>query len=211
MPKDIVQYLTYVKDVFGDQVIVPLSALEDYKRQIQDCSRCELAGSRTHFVFGSGSPSSQILFVGEAPGEAEDLSGIPFVGRAGQLLDKMLAEIGLEREQVFIANVLKCRPPGNRDPRPDEISLCEPYLHKQIELISPRVIIALGRVAGKTLIKEDLSLSAMKGRKLSYQNVPLEVIYHPAAILRNMGRLDDYKADFHRLAQTYKLGTPAHE
>jgi len=146
------------------------------------------------------------MFVGEGPGEAEDLSGLPFVGRAGKLLEKMLSEIKLSREDVFITNVVKCRPPGNRDPKPEEIATCEPYLHRQIELIRPKVIIALGRIAGKLLIGEERSMKDMRGKLFNYRGVDLRVLYHPAAILRNMGLYDMYRQDFEALAGMYLKG-----
>ncbi|MCK5684462.1 uracil-DNA glycosylase [bacterium] len=186
-------------------MIIEKHPLFDFEEEIKNCKRCDLSLGRTNFVFGKGCPNADVLFVGEAPGEAEDLSGIPFIGRAGKLLDKMLEEISLEREDVFIANVLKCRPPENRDPKPNEIALCETYLHKQIEIIKPRIIIALGRIAGQTLLNIKAALKDMKGKTYTYRGVDLEVIYHPAAILRNMGLIDNYKADFHRLADKYDL------
>lgn len=196
-------WIEYIRDLYGDEVIVESEPLWAFRRQIENCTRCALGQSRTHFVFGDGNPMADIMFVGEAPGEKEDLQGIPFVGRAGQLLDKLLNNIQLLRNDVFIANVLKCRPPGNRDPRPDEIILCEPYLQRQIELIKPNVIVALGRIAGKTLIKEELALKEMRGRKLSYQGVDLFVTYHPAAVLRNMNLLSVIEDDFRYLKEKY--------
>jgi DNA polymerase len=202
-------YLTYIRDVFGYELYInreqTVTDLDLYRRSIENCTKCSLSQTRIHFVFGEGHPNADILFAGEAPGAREDETGHPFVGRAGMLLETALKRIGLNRSQVFIANVLKCRPPGNRDPLPDEIALCEPYLHRQIELIKPKVIVALGRIAGRTLLKlsPDTSLTAMRNEKHEYQHVPLRVFYHPAAILRNAGRLDEFYADFEKLAEQF--------
>ncbi|HGY56648.1 MAG TPA: uracil-DNA glycosylase [Caldithrix abyssi] len=159
--------------------------LEAFYQEIKDCQRCPLGKTRTNFVFGVGHPQARVMFIGEAPGQDEDLQGIPFVGRAGKLLDKMLQAIGMRRDDVYIANVLKCRPPGNRDPLPDEIVECEPYLKKQLEMIKPRVLVALGRVSGKLLTKEEKSLRELRQNEADYEGIPLVVTYHPAALLRN--------------------------
>ncbi|MFC2088386.1 uracil-DNA glycosylase family protein [Calditrichota bacterium] len=159
--------------------------LEKFHQQIKNCKLCELGSLRTNFVFGTGNPQAKIMFVGEAPGRDEDLQGKPFVGRAGQLLTMMLRAIGLKREDVFIANVLKCRPPNNRDPKPEEIEKCEPYLLKQIEYISPSLIVALGRFGASTLLRSNLALGEMRKKDHRYNDVPLIVTYHPAALLRN--------------------------
>ena len=159
--------------------------LDKYNDQIKNCMLCELGSTRTNFVFGTGNPNAQLMFFGEAPGKDEDLKGEPFVGRAGQLLNKMLLAIGTNREEVYIANVLKCRPPNNRDPKPDEIDKCEPYLLNQIDLIKPRVIVALGRFGGASLLRSTMSLGEMRKSEHLYNNIPLIVTYHPAALLRN--------------------------
>lgn len=153
--------------------------------EVASCVKCPLHSARTQTVFGVGSASAEWMFIGEAPGVQEDLQGEPFVGRAGQLLNAMLAAIGLKREQVYIANVLKCRPPNNRDPQPREVDCCEPYLLRQIELISPSIILALGRHAAHSLLKSDLPLAKLRGRRLTYHGIPLVVTYHPAYLLRN--------------------------
>jgi len=159
--------------------------LDKYNQQIKNCMLCELGKTRTNFVFGTGNPNAKLMFVGEAPGKDEDLQGEPFVGRAGQLLNKMLQAIGSKREDVYIANVLKCRPPKNRDPKPDEIDKCEPYLLHQIDLIKPAVIVALGRFGGASLLRTSMSLGDMRKSEHLYNNIPLIVTYHPAALLRN--------------------------
>jgi uracil-DNA glycosylase len=154
--------------------------------QVTACTRCaELAAGRTQTVFGVGDRQADWLFIGEAPGAEEDRRGEPFVGRAGQLLDSMLFALGLNRRQgVYIANILKCRPPGNRDPRPEESRACRDYLDRQISLIQPRIIVALGRVAAQNLLASDEPLARLRGRTLSYRDTPLVVTYHPAYLLR---------------------------
>jgi uracil-DNA glycosylase family 4 len=160
-------------------------ALADFYKEIHTCTKCALGHSRTKFVFGSGSPDADLMFVGEAPGRDEDLQGKPFVGRAGQLLTLMLQAIDLRREDVFIANVLKCRPPNNRDPLPEEIEQCEPYLLRQIALIKPKLIVALGRFASASLLRTKVALATLRESVHDYNGVPLIVTYHPAALLRN--------------------------
>lgn len=162
-----------------------LSRLQSFYHQIKDCQNCALGKTRTHFVFGVGNASADLMFVGEAPGRDEDLQGIPFVGRAGQLLTLMLQAINLKREEVFIANVLKCRPPNNRDPQLEEIEQCEPYLLQQIELISPKLIVTLGRFAAASLLRTKEALGRLREAVHEYNHVPLIVTYHPAALLRN--------------------------
>jgi uracil-DNA glycosylase len=153
-------------------------------REVAACVRCDLHKTRTQTVFGVGNRSARWMFIGEAPGADEDRQGEPFVGRAGQLLNAMIHAIGLKREEVYIANVLKCRPPGNRDPQPNEVGCCEPYLIRQIALIRPTLIVALGRHAAHSLLKTDAPLSRLRGQRLSYQGTPLIVTYHPAYLLR---------------------------
>jgi uracil-DNA glycosylase family 4 len=162
-----------------------LSPLQAFHREIRDCQLCPLGQTRSHFVFGVGNPRAELMFVGEAPGRDEDIQGIPFVGRAGQLLTLMIQAISMKREDVYIANVLKCRPPNNRDPLPAEIEKCEPYLLKQIELIAPKLIVALGRFACASLLKTNAALGSLREKIHTYNNVPLIVTYHPAALLRN--------------------------
>ena len=162
------------------------NALEEYRISICLCKECNLGETRKNFVYGTGDPNADLMLVGEAPGKDEDLKGEPFVGRAGKLLDKILLAINKKRgEGVYIANVLKCRPPNNRDPLPSEVNKCEPYLLKQIKIVKPKLIVALGRIAGKTLLKIDKPLKEMRGQIHSYNGTPLIVTYHPAALLRN--------------------------
>lgn len=154
---------------------------------VNTCSACALCQSRQQAVFGVGNPAADLVIVGEAPGAEEDQQGEPFVGRAGKLLDAMLASIGEKRgERVYIANVLKCRPPGNRNPLPDEIGLCTPYLLRQLELIAPKVILAAGRFAAHTLLQTDAPLSALRGKTHDWRGIPVLVTYHPAYLLRNL-------------------------
>ena len=159
--------------------------LDRFALQAAPCLKCALGETRCRFVFGSGRADATLMFVGEAPGAEEDAQGLPFVGAAGQLLTRIIESIGFERADVYIANILKCRPPGNRDPQAEEVAACEPYLHRQIALIRPRVICALGRIAGQVLLKTNISLTRLRGQVHSYQGRPLVVTYHPAALLRN--------------------------
>jgi len=154
-------------------------------RTVAGCTRCGLHATRTQTVFGVGNREARWLFIGEAPGADEDRQGEPFVGRAGQLLNAMIEAVGLKREDVYIANVLKCRPPGNRDPQPIEVESCEPYLMRQIELIHPRLIVALGRHAAHSLLKTEAPLTRLRGQRLAYRGTPLVVTFHPAYLLRN--------------------------
>lgn len=161
------------------------AALRDLGARVDSCESCRLWRDRNSVVFGSGDPDADLMFVGEGPGAEEDRQGLPFVGPAGALLTKMIEAIDLSREAVYITNVVKCRPPGNRDPLPDEAGACRGYLERQIELIRPRVIVALGRVAAQALLGNDLPLGRMRGRWASVLGVPTMVTYHPAALLRN--------------------------
>ena len=157
-----------------------------FKESICHCEKCPLGKTRTKFVFGVGDPEADLVLVGEAPGADEDLKGEPFVGRAGQLLDKILDAVGLHRnKRVYICNILKCRPPNNRDPKTDEVEKCEPYLVKQLQLLKPKLILALGRVAAQTLLKTTRSLTSLRGEVHDYHGVPMLVTFHPAALLRN--------------------------
>jgi len=160
---------------------------DELRQAVACCTRCELHESRSRTVFGIGSPQADCLIVGEAPGAEEDRQGEPFVGPAGQLLNEMLAAIGLHRPDVFIANILKCRPPRNRDPRPEEAACCEPFLRRQISLLEPRVILAVGRVAAQRLLGTDSAIGTLRGRCHRYGDpaIPLIVTYHPAYLLRS--------------------------
>jgi DNA polymerase len=161
----------------------------ELRARVAACTLCQLHGTRTQTVFGVGSESAELMVIGEAPGADEDRKGEPFVGRAGQLLNSMLAACGLRREDVFIANIVKCRPPANRDPRPEEAASCQAYLRRQIALVEPRVILALGRIAAQNLLATSEPIGRMRGRRFTFSDtgIPLVVTYHPAYLLRSPG------------------------
>jgi len=159
-----------------------LAALED---NLNGCSRCSLCQQRNNIVFGAGHPQARVVLVGEAPGREEDLQGYPFVGEAGKLLEKILLAMNLSRETVYICNVIKCRPPGNRDPHPDEIVACEPFLKQQLAAIKPEIIITLGRFAAQTLLKTTTPVGKLRGRWYEYEGIALMPTFHPAYLLRN--------------------------
>lgn len=165
--------------------ISSLPILSEVREIALGCPRCALAKTRTHVVFGEGREDADVMVVGEAPGQDEDRSGRPFVGRAGKLLDLLLLSSGFAREDVYICNVLKCRPPQNRNPQPDEVDACSPYLLRQVELVQPRVILAFGTFAAQTLLGTDISIGKLRGRTHQYRGVPLVPTYHPAACLRH--------------------------
>jgi DNA polymerase len=160
--------------------------LQEVAAQAAACERCALAQGRKSVVFGSGDPNARLMFIGEGPGAQEDIQGLPFVGPAGELLTKIIQAIGYQREQVYIANIVKCRPPGNRDPKPEESAECKSFLDAQVRLVQPEVIVALGRVAAQTLLENDLALGRMRGAWYRLGDVPMMVTYHPAALLRNV-------------------------
>jgi DNA polymerase len=182
-----------------------MEALATYAEQVSGCTRCRLSQGRTQVVFGVGNPHADLMFVGEAPGFHEDKQGVPFVGQAGKLLDKLLGGIGLERSEVYIANVLKCRPPGNRDPQPDEIESCEPHLFRQIELIQPRVVATLGNFATKLLSGKPTGITRVHGQDqevtLGGNRVLLYPLYHPAAALYTPAMLNVLQEDFRRIPE----------
>jgi uracil-DNA glycosylase family 4 len=183
------------------------SALAALRREILTCSRCPLHGSREHAVPGEGNPRAEVFFVGEAPGATEDRAGRPFVGPSGELLDRILSNaMGLQRSDVFIANVVKCRPPGNRTPEPDEVAACLPYLQRQIEQIQPKVIVCLGRVAAQSLLGGDEAVSRLRGRELSHRGIPVVVTWHPAYLLREPAAKRDTWDDIKRVNRL--LGRP---
>jgi DNA polymerase len=180
--------------------------------QARTCTRCPLHQTRTTVVFGSGNADADLMFVGEGPGANEDKQGLPFVGQAGKLLDKLLGEIGLDRGEVFIANTVKCRPPNNRDPHPNEIEACNEYLRRQVELIEPTVICTLGNFATKLLRADTTGISRLHGqpevRTLGARAVRLYPLYHPAAALYTPSTLEILRADFHRIPELLALGPP---
>jgi uracil-DNA glycosylase len=174
---------------------VGAEGLATIREELGDCTRCKLGRERTHLVFGTGNPDAVLAFVGEAPGADEDVQGEPFVGAAGQLLNKMIEAMGFDRSDVFICNVLKCRPPRNRDPEPDEIAACEPFLGQQIAAVRPRVIVALGRFAARVLCPEVTSIMRQRGTLHSYQGIPVMPTYHPSFLLREPPRKREAWAD----------------
>jgi uracil-DNA glycosylase len=180
--------------------------------QARECVRCQLHQTRTTVVFGAGNADAELMFVGEAPGANEDRMGLPFVGQAGKLLDKLLAEIGMERKDVFVANVLKCRPPDNRDPMPREIEACQDYLHRQIDLIEPTMICTLGNFSTKLLRGDTTGISRLHGREetriIGPRAVRLYPLYHPAAALYTPSTLESLRADFERIPEILALGPP---
>ncbi len=181
--------------------------LKELRAAIGDCHRCKLWSGRTHLVFGVGNPKAQVMFVGEGPGRDEDLQGEPFVGRAGQLLTDIITQgMGLRREDVYIANVIKCRPPDNRNPEPDEVDSCEPFLVKQIEIIRPRIIVGLGKFAVQTLLKSKVPISKLRGNWHDYHGIRFMPTFHPAYLLRNPGEKRLVWEDIKKVLK--ELGTP---
>ncbi len=171
--------------------------LDVLKVEALACTACRLSEGRTHVVFGDGSPDADVIIVGEAPGRREDEQGVPFVGPSGKLLDRLLGEIGLERTDVYIANVVKCRPPGNRDPRPDEIEACKGYLREQLRLIDPKVVVTLGNFSSKLLLKTETGITRLRGTAYEWWGRHLVPTFHPAAALRGSAQvLEDMRYDF---------------
>jgi uracil-DNA glycosylase family 4 len=196
--------------------VAAASALDAYAQQIAGCTKCRLAQGRTQVVFGNGDPTADLMFVGEAPGFHEDKQGFPFVGQAGKLLDQLLEGIGLKRDMVFVANVLKCRPPGNRDPMPDEIESCEPHLFRQVELIQPKLVATLGNFATKLLSGKQLGITRVHGQEqevtLGGRRVLLYPLYHPAAALYTPKMLAVLQEDFRRIPELIgRVGEPEPE
>ena len=177
--------------------------LEEIRRELGECTRCKLHPHRRHIVFGTGNPETRLVFVGEGPGEDEDIQGKPFVGRAGQLLTKIINSINLTREEVYITNIIKCRPPQNRNPEPDEITTCQPFLLKQLDVIQPKIICALGTFAAQTLLQTDEKISHLRGRFISYRNTTLIATFHPAFLLRNPQRKRDVWEDMKMIRKEY--------
>lgn len=204
--KDIKGYLFYLKEMGIDELPISqqyvmkaeerkgkttelknlrTSELQALRKEIGDCQRCKLSKNRTQIVFGVGNPVAELMFVGEAPGRDEDLQGEPFVGEAGQLLTKIIEAMGIKRQDVYIANVVKCRPPANRNPETDEIESCEPFLIRQLEIIKPEIICALGTFAAQTLLKTKEKISSLRGNFYNYHDIKVMPTYHPAYLLRN--------------------------
>lgn len=196
-------------DLFGNEIDKKedwefSETLDELNSKICQCLKCRLGPTRLNFVFGVGNPNADIAVIGEAPGADEDKQGEPFVGRAGQLLNKILEATGFKREEVFICNILKCRPPGNRNPMPDEVELCRPYLEKQLKLINPKLILLLGKVAAETLLKTRLPLNKLREQDHSYMGIKTIVTFHPAALLRNPNWKKPTWEDMKRLKEIYE-------
>lgn len=181
-----------------------LPALEKLRIELAGCQRCKLSHGRTHIVFGEGNPRATLMLIGEAPGAEEDRLGRPFIGKSGELLTRMLQAIGLHREDVYITSIVKCRPPQNRDPEPDEIAMCLPFLRRQIEYIQPRIICALGRVAAQTLLDTTTPISKLRGRFHDYHGIKLMPTFHPAYLLRNPQDKRLAWEDLQRVQQEYE-------
>jgi uracil-DNA glycosylase family 4 len=183
----------------------PAQTVPDVQNALGDCRRCSLCETRTNLVFGEGNVRAGLVFVGEAPGADEDSQGRPFVGKAGQLLTRIIVAMGLQRQDVYICNILKCRPPGNRNPRPEEIAACEPFLIRQIQAIGPKIICALGTFSAHTLLKTDVPISLLRGRFHRYQGIPLMPTYHPAYLLRNPAAKKQVWEDVQKIMKELEL------
>ncbi|NIS60821.1 MAG: uracil-DNA glycosylase [Proteobacteria bacterium] len=183
--------------------IPPHPTLTEVRRDLGECTRCKLHLTRRHIVFGEGSEKAQLVFIGEGPGEDEDRQGRPFVGKAGQLLTRIINAIGLRREEVYITNIIKCRPPHNRNPQQEEIATCEPFLNKQLEVIQPKIICALGTFAAQTLLKTDAKISRLRGRFFSGRGIKVMPTYHPAFLLRNPHKKKEAWEDMKKIQKEY--------
>jgi DNA polymerase len=170
--------------VEAPRTVIGGATLDEVRKELGDCRRCKLCEGRKTIVYGSGNPRAELVFVGEGPGEEEDKQGIPFVGAAGQLLTKMIEAMKYSRDDVYICNVVKCRPPGNRNPEPDEIRACEPFLQAQLRIIKPKVIVALGKFAAQTLLRDDTAITRLRGQWRQYEGIDLMPTFHPAYLLR---------------------------
>lgn len=179
-------------------------SLEDVRSELGECTRCKLARTRTHIVFGSGSSHADLMFVGEAPGADEDVQGLPFVGRAGQLLTRIIEAIELKREDVYIANILKCRPPNNRNPESDEVEMCQPFLMRQIQAVAPKIIVTLGKYASQTLLATDTPISRLRGDFHLLGSIQVMPTFHPSYLLRNPGAKRDVWEDMKNVRDRLK-------
>ena len=179
--------------------------LQELRSQVEACTACDLCRTRTNTVFGTGNEHADIMFVGEAPGRNEDETGLPFVGAAGHLLDDYLTAVGLSRDEVFIGNIIKCRPPNNRDPKPEEEDCCIHFLHSQIELIDPKLIVCLGRIAAKRLIDPNFQVTKQHGELFRYHGRLIMATFHPAALLRNPGNKAPTFSDFEKIYEIAKV------
>ena len=186
--------------------------LDDIRKELGECLRCELGRSRKNLVFGVGNPHARLVFVGEAPGRDEDLQGEPFVGEAGQILTRLITRMGFTRQDVYICNVLKCRPPNNRDPQKDEIERCGPFMLRQVKAIGPEVVVALGAFAAHTLLQSSVPISRLRGKFHDYHGIPLMPTFHPSFLLRNRGNAEVYWTVWEDMVQVLKkLNMPVPE
>jgi len=213
---DLKSYLEYLKgmgiealpvsEIRSDEDIRPeVTSLGEIRKELGDCKRCKLHRTRHTLVFGEGHQKAKLMIIGEGPGYDEDIQGRPFVGKAGQLLTKILQSIHLEREEVYIANIIKCRPPQNRNPEPDEIQSCHPFLVKQIKAIQPKIICALGAFAAQTLLKTDVKITSLRGRSYDLSGIKVFPTYHPAYLLRNPERKKEVWEDMKQISK-YLVG-----
>ena len=213
---DLKSYLEYLKgmgiealpvsEIRSDEDIRPeVTSLEEIRKELGDCKRCKLHRTRRTIVFGEGNPKTKLMFIGEGPGYDEDIQGRPFVGKAGQLLTKIIQSINLPREEVYITNIIKCRPPQNRNPEPDEIQNCHPFLVKQINAIQPKIICALGAFAAQTLLKTDVKITSLRGRSYDLSGIKVFPTYHPAYLLRNPERKKEVWEDMKQISK-YLVG-----
>ena len=213
---DLKSYLEYLKgmgiealpvsEIRSDEDIRPeVTSLEEIRKELGDCKRCKLHRTRRTIVFGEGNPKTKLMFIGEGPGYDEDIQGRPFVGKAGQLLTKIIQSINLPREEVYITNIIKCRPPQNRNPEPDEIQSCHPFLVKQIHAIQPKIICALGTFAAHTLLKTDAKITSLRGRSYDLSGIKVFPTFHPAYLLRNPERKKEVWEDMKQISK-YLVG-----
>ena len=190
------------------ETVTRLPLLEAVRTELGECTRCKLHKTRTNIVFGVGSPEARLMFVGEAPGEDEDLQGYPFVGKAGQLLTKMIEAMGLRREDVYICNTVKCRPPNNRNPEPDELLACEPFLKGQLGAVKPEVIVTLGKFAAQALLREQTPITRLRGQWREYEGIPVMPTFHPAYLLRSPAEKAKVWEDLKQVMQRLRLPIP---
>ena len=190
------------------ETVTRLPVLEAVRTELGECTRCKLHKTRTNIVFGVGSPEARLMFVGEAPGEDEDLQGYPFVGKAGQLLTKMIEAMGMQREDVYICNTVKCRPPNNRNPEPDELLACEPFLKGQLGAVKPEVIVTLGKFAAQALLREQTPITRLRGQWREYEGIPVMPTFHPAYLLRSPAEKGKVWDDLKQVMKRLRLPIP---
>ncbi len=203
MNPNFVEYLNFLKENGVEILMSKEMLLKELEQEVSVCTKCSLCHNRRHTVFGEGSPDSKLIFIGEAPGYREDVQGRPFVGRAGELLTKIIMAMKLSRSDVFIGNIIKCRPPENRDPLDIEIMQCEPYLIRQLNIIKPEIIVALGRCAAQTLLRTKTPITKLRGNWYSYNNIKFMPTYHPAYLLRNPHGKKDVWEDMKKVMAEY--------